>query len=128
MPSSSRPKNEAFSGASGRLFFPAKKKDPNWVLGGEFLRGKWGSLDYLDEGSMNNTAEEREFEMHRFSPEIWPELESNQRHKDFQSSALPTELSGHKNHASIALRGLFKQYLLQIRRDLQSVPVRGISD
>lgn len=24
----------------------------------------------------------------------WPELESNQRHKDFQSSALPTELSG----------------------------------
>ena len=26
----------------------------------------------------------------------WPELESNQRHKDFQSSALPTELSGHK--------------------------------
>ena len=26
----------------------------------------------------------------------WPELESNQRHKDFQSSALPTELSGQK--------------------------------
>ena len=26
--------------------------------------------------------------------ENWPELESNQRHKDFQSSALPTELSG----------------------------------
>jgi hypothetical protein len=25
---------------------------------------------------------------------LWPELESNQRHKDFQSSALPTELSG----------------------------------
>ena len=24
----------------------------------------------------------------------WPELESNQRHKDFQSSALPPELSG----------------------------------
>ena len=24
----------------------------------------------------------------------WPELESNQRHKDFQSFALPTELSG----------------------------------
>ncbi len=30
-----------------------------------------------------------------FSQE-WPELESNQRHKDFQSSALPTELSGHR--------------------------------
>jgi hypothetical protein len=28
---------------------------------------------------------------------IWPELESNQRHKDFQSSALPTELSGQKD-------------------------------
>ena len=26
-----------------------------------------------------------------------PEPESNQRHEDFQSSALPTELSGHKN-------------------------------
>jgi hypothetical protein len=25
----------------------------------------------------------------------WPEAESNHRHKDFQSSALPTELSGH---------------------------------
>lgn len=24
----------------------------------------------------------------------WPEQESNQRHKDFQSFALPTELSG----------------------------------
>ncbi len=25
---------------------------------------------------------------------MWPEQESNQRHKDFQSFALPTELSG----------------------------------
>ncbi len=25
----------------------------------------------------------------------WPDLESNQGHKDFQSFALPTELSGH---------------------------------
>ena len=24
----------------------------------------------------------------------WPETESNRRHEDFQSSALPTELSG----------------------------------
>jgi hypothetical protein len=31
-----------------------------------------------------------------FGQKIWPELESNQRHKDFQSSALPTELSGQK--------------------------------
>jgi hypothetical protein len=27
----------------------------------------------------------------------WPEAGSNHRHEDFQSSALPTELSGHKN-------------------------------
>ena len=27
---------------------------------------------------------------------LWPERESNPRHKDFQSSALPTELSGLK--------------------------------
>jgi hypothetical protein len=27
---------------------------------------------------------------------VWPELELNQRHKDFQSSALPTELPGRK--------------------------------
>ena len=26
----------------------------------------------------------------------WPEAESNRRHEDFQSSALPTELSGHQ--------------------------------
>ena len=25
----------------------------------------------------------------------WPEAESNCRHEDFQSTALPTELSGH---------------------------------
>ena len=28
----------------------------------------------------------------------WPETESDRRHKDFQSSALPTELSGHKKN------------------------------
>gem|GEM_PF-5573432 len=27
----------------------------------------------------------------------WPETESNCRHEDFQSTALPTELSGHQN-------------------------------
>ncbi len=27
---------------------------------------------------------------------LCPETESNRRHEDFQSSALPTELSGHK--------------------------------
>ncbi len=31
-------------------------------------------------------------------PAKWPELESNQRHKDFQSSALPTELSGQRRN------------------------------
>ena len=34
-----------------------------------------------------------------------PEPESNQRHEDFQSSALPTELSGHKTFLSLELRG-----------------------
>ena len=29
----------------------------------------------------------------------WPETESNCRHKDFQSSALPTELPGHKEES-----------------------------
>ena len=27
----------------------------------------------------------------------WPEVESNHRHADFQSAALPTELSGHRD-------------------------------
>ncbi len=30
------------------------------------------------------------------SKEWWPETESNRRHEDFQSSALPTELSGQR--------------------------------
>ena len=29
----------------------------------------------------------------------WPEPESNRRHKDFQSSALPTELPSHRLEA-----------------------------
>src|SRR5436190_20515762 len=31
----------------------------------------------------------------RFNKEWWPGSESNQRHADFQSAALPTELPGH---------------------------------
>ena len=34
-----------------------------------------------------------------------PEPESNQRHEDFQSSALPTELSGHLSKLLLELRG-----------------------
>ena len=34
-----------------------------------------------------------------------PEPESNQRHEDFQSSALPTELSGHTHYKMCKLRG-----------------------
>src|SRR5690606_4782016 len=33
---------------------------------------------------------------HFFRKKWWPESDSNQRHKDFQSSALPAELSGHQ--------------------------------
>ena len=28
----------------------------------------------------------------------WPEVELNHRHADFQSAALPTELSGHRDN------------------------------
>jgi hypothetical protein len=31
----------------------------------------------------------------------WPEVELNHRHEDFQSTALPTELSGHLGKAGI---------------------------
>ena len=37
--------------------------------------------------------EKSDFERNRFF-KWWPDQESNQGHKDFQSSALPTELSG----------------------------------
>lgn len=36
----------------------------------------------------------------------WPERELNPRHKDFQSSALPTELSGQKSVLNLILLGL----------------------
>ena len=32
----------------------------------------------------------------------WPKQESNQRHRDFQSLALPTELSGHLKKIQLA--------------------------
>ena len=51
----------------------------------------------FDKGSASSTAEEKDRKRRCSFPKIWPELESNQRHKDFQSSALPTELSGHKS-------------------------------
>ncbi len=37
---------------------------------------------------------------------IWPEPESNRRHKDFQSSALPTELPGHTIGKNILYNGI----------------------
>ncbi|MFZ0565575.1 MAG: hypothetical protein WAM28_05265, partial [Chlamydiales bacterium] len=46
-------------------------------------------LDFLDDGSASSTAEERKAKMRSSKYEIWPEPESNWRHKDFQSSALP---------------------------------------
>ena len=36
----------------------------------------------------------------RFHIHWWPDLESNQGHKDFQSFALPTELSGLRERRS----------------------------
>jgi hypothetical protein len=40
-----------------------------------------------------------------FEARRWPGTESNRRHEDFQSSALPTELPGHTRE-SIYLAGL----------------------
>ena len=45
---------------------------------------------------MWHTRPWRRFNVGRKSlKEWWPEVESNHRHADFQSAALPTELSGH---------------------------------
>tara|TARA_B100000686_G_scaffold315748_1_gene362965 strand:- start:32 stop:406 length:375 start_codon:yes stop_codon:yes gene_type:complete len=48
----------------------------------------------------------------------WLEPESNWRHKDFQSSALPTELSSHRS----ALRRVddYAQYAVTVKRGLAS--------
>ncbi len=40
----------------------------------------------------------------RHYPEWWPGTESNRRHEDFQSSALPTELPGHDDASCVASR------------------------
>ena len=39
----------------------------------------------------------------------WPEVESNHRHEDFQSSALPTELSGHTACLTLAASGVLNR-------------------
>ena len=41
----------------------------------------------------------------------WPEAESNRRHKDFQSSALPTELSGQKGRREKGRFGGLSQWV-----------------
>ena len=49
---------------------------------------------------------------------VWPELESNQRHKDFQSSALPTELSGQEKREDTICGNLFAMTFL-ISREIK---------
>ena len=39
----------------------------------------------------------------------WPEVESNHRHEDFQSSALPTELSGRTACLTLAASGVLNR-------------------
>ena len=58
-------------------------------------------------GPMKSLAQNKKKPRKRgfFALEIWcPEAESNHRHEDFQSSALPTELSGLKEGAIKAIR------------------------
>jgi hypothetical protein len=50
-----------------------------------------------------------------------PEPESNQRHEDFQSSALPTELSGLMTY-SVKLEGEGFEPSKALPTDLQSAP------
>jgi hypothetical protein len=45
----------------------------------------------------------------------WPELESNQRHKDFQSSALPSELSGHRMDQKVKMIERGKNFINRFR-------------
>ena len=40
--------------------------------------------------------EQRLLAVESLGSEWWPGTESNRRHEDFQSSALPTELPGHR--------------------------------
>ena len=57
--------------------------------------------------------------------EWWPEVESNHRHTDFQSVALPTELSGrgneggqnHKEEIFLDFRSSIKSKFLEILRE-----------
>ena len=51
----------------------------------------------------------------------WPRAESNHRHKDFQSSALPTELLGHFAAAPPSTQGVWLRHNLKVslRRNKQ---------
>lgn len=54
----------------------------------------------------------------------WPEVESNYRHGDFQSPALPTELSGHGHLLLAGSRGTGEALLnrtTQIESRIESV-------
>ena len=51
--------------------------------------------------------------------DLWcPDLESNQGHKDFQSFALPTELSGHYNTLTLAREARIKAFDLLFVKEL----------
>ncbi len=95
------------SRSGDRLEFAASKRL-------EIPRSGWqqpsASIRYYTKSRSNRpnsgARRPREFKM-------WPERESNSRHEDFQSSALPTELSGQQEKISVRRKPTANQRVKQ---------------
>jgi hypothetical protein len=64
------------------------------------------AVDRSRPGGLDNDAVIRDRRSATSSKKGWPERDSNPRHRDFQSPALPTELSGHHLFELFAVRHL----------------------